>query len=52
MPADAAGIKAGEKIVKINDVEINHWNEIKPEISKHEGEQITVTVEKNGVQGK
>lgn len=50
MPADAAGIKAGEKIVKINDVEINHWNEIKPEISKHEGEQITVTVEKNGVQ--
>lgn len=50
MPADAAGIKAGEKIVKINDVEINHWNEIKPEIGKHEGEQITVTVEKNGVQ--
>jgi regulator of sigma E protease len=25
MPADMTGIKAGEKIVKINDVEINHW---------------------------
>ncbi|MDD3704542.1 MAG: RIP metalloprotease RseP [Clostridiaceae bacterium] len=50
MPAEAAGIKAGEKIVEINDVTINDWKDIKPEVSKHEGKQVTVTVEKNGVQ--
>lgn len=50
MPAEAAGIKAGEKIVEINDVKINDWKDIKPEVSKHEGKQVTVTVEKNGVQ--
>ena len=50
MPAETAGIKAGEKVVSINDVKINEWKEMKPEIAKHEGEQITVTVEKNGVQ--
>ena len=50
MPAETSGIKAGEMIVGINDVKINEWKEMKPEIAKHEGEQITVTVEKNGVQ--
>ncbi|HQE67283.1 MAG TPA: RIP metalloprotease RseP, partial [Bacillota bacterium] len=50
MPAETAGIKAGEKVVSINDVKINEWKEMKPEIAKHEGEQITVTLEKNGVQ--
>jgi regulator of sigma E protease len=52
MPAETAGIKAGEMIVGINDVKINEWKEMKPEIAKHEGEQITVTLEKNGVQRK
>ncbi len=49
MPASEAGIQAGDKIVSINDVSINSWEEMKPEISKYEGQQITVTVEKNGV---
>lgn len=49
MPAEKAGIVAGEKIVEINDIKINNWKQIKPEISKHEGELITVTVESNGV---
>lgn len=50
MPAEKAGIVAGDKIVDINDVRINDWKEMKPEIAKHEGEQITVTVENNGVE--
>jgi regulator of sigma E protease len=50
MPAEKAGIVAGEEIVRINDVEINDWQMIKPEIAKHEGEEVTVTVEKKGVQ--
>ena len=50
MPAEKAGITAGDIIVDINDVKISSWQEMKPEISKYEGELITVTLEKNGVQ--
>lgn len=50
MPAEKAGIVAGDVIVDINDIKISSWQEMKPEIAKHEGEQITITVEKNGVQ--
>lgn len=50
MPAEKAGIVAGDKIVEINDVRINNWQEMKPEIAKYEGKQITVTVENNGAQ--
>lgn len=50
MPAQAAGIEVGDKIVEINDVKINSWEEMKPEISKYEGQQINVTVERNGVE--
>lgn len=50
MPAEQAGIVAGDVIIDINDVKINSWEEIKPEIAKHEGELITITLENKGVQ--
>jgi regulator of sigma E protease len=50
MPAEQAGIVAGDVIIDINDVKINSWEQIKPEISKHEGELITITLENKGVQ--
>lgn len=50
MPAEKAGIVAGDTIVDINDVKISSWQEMKPEIGKHEGEVITVTLENKGVQ--
>ncbi len=50
MPAQKAGIVAGDTIVDINDVKISSWQEMKPEIAKYEGEVITVTVENKGVQ--
>lgn len=50
MPAEKAGIVAGDTIIDINDVKISNWQEMKPEIAKHEGEQITVTLENKGVQ--
>jgi regulator of sigma E protease len=50
MPAEKAGITAGDKIVDINDVKIVSWQEMKPEIAKHEGKEITVTLENDGVQ--
>lgn len=48
MPAEKAGIAAGDKIVRIGDVGIEDWQEIKPEVAKHEGEQINITVLRNG----
>lgn len=50
MPAEKAGIVAGDTIIDINDVKISSWAEMKPEIGKHEGETITITVENKGVQ--
>lgn len=45
MPAEKAGIVAGERIVAINDVKITSWEEIKPAVSKYEGKEITITLE-------
>lgn len=50
MPAEKAGIVVGDRVVDINDVKVNNWQEMKPEIAKHQGEQITITLENNGVQ--
>jgi len=50
MPAEAAGIEAGDTIIKINNVKIENWEQMKPEIAKHEGEQITLTLENKGSQ--
>jgi len=50
MPADKAGIVAGDKIIDINDVKISSWQEMKPEIAKYEGKEITVTLENQGAQ--
>jgi regulator of sigma E protease len=50
MPAEKAGIVAGDLIIDINDVKINSWEQIRPEISKYEGKLITITLENNGVQ--
>lgn len=50
MPAEKAGIRAGDRIVEINNVKIDDWKQIKPEVSKYEGKQITITVENKGTQ--
>ena len=50
MPAEKAGIVAGDTIVDVNDVKISDWQQLKPEISKYEGEQVTITLENKGVE--
>jgi regulator of sigma E protease len=47
MPAYNAGLRSGDRIVKINDTEVNEWNEIKKEISQSKGEKINITVLRN-----
>ncbi|MGE5630747.1 MAG: RIP metalloprotease RseP [Caulobacteraceae bacterium] len=52
LPAEKAGIVAGDRIVEINDVKINSWQQIKPEVTKYEGKPVTVTLENKGVERK
>lgn len=48
-PAEKAGLKAGDKVLKINDVTITSDSFFKYELYKHKiGEKVTITVERNG----
>jgi regulator of sigma E protease len=48
-PAYEAGIKDGDKVLKINDVSINTWNELTSQVEKTpEGSPVKVTVERDG----
>ena len=48
-PADKGGIKRGDKILKVEDVEVPNVTYFKHELYKYEvGEKITITVERDG----
>ncbi|OPX86218.1 MAG: Regulator of sigma-W protease RasP [Pelotomaculum sp. PtaB.Bin104] len=49
-PAEKAGIVAGDKIVAINGSPVETWNEVVALISERPGQQITVSVERGGVE--
>jgi regulator of sigma E protease len=48
MPAGKAGLLPGDKIVRIEKVEINEWNDITDTITESTGDTLTVVVERNG----
>ena len=45
-PAEAAGIMAGDKIIRIDDTEIKQWNDVSAAISAAGGEAMDVTVKR------
>jgi regulator of sigma E protease len=47
-PAASAGIKDGDKIVKVADVEVESWTKMAENISKHPGEKIPIVVQRDG----
>lgn len=48
-PAYLAGIKDGDKVIKINDVDINTWEELTALVEKTpDGNPVKVTVDRNG----
>lgn len=52
-PADKGGIKKGDKILKVEDVEVSNVTYFKHELYKYEvGEKITITVERDGKERK
>jgi regulator of sigma E protease len=48
MPAEAAGLKVGDRIVSINGKEMNSYDQIRAEIIPKPGETITMVVDRNG----
>lgn len=50
-PAAAAGIMAGDRIVEINDIEINSWQEMVSTIQAQEaGKPLSVIAQRNGAE--
>jgi len=47
-PAALAGIKDGDRIVKVADVEVETWTKMAENISKHPGEKIPIVVQRGG----
>lgn len=47
-PAAMAGLKKGDLIISVNDMEIGYWHELTNEITKNEGEPLTLVVRRNG----
>lgn len=47
-PAEMAGLKKGDRIVAVNDVEIGYWHEFTREAQKNEGEDLRLVVERDG----
>ena len=48
MPAEAAGLRAGDRIVAIGGEPIRYWNDMAAYISQRAGETLEVTVERGG----
>jgi len=48
--AEKSGLMKNDKVIGINDVSINFFDEFKTELQKHKGKPITVKVLRNGVE--
>ena len=49
MPAEAAGLMAGDKILVINDNPVQYWEDVSTRIRESKGETITVTFLRQGM---
>ena len=48
--ADSLGLKHNDKIISINNVDVNYWEDVRAELFIHTlGEDINITVERDGV---
>lgn len=48
MPAEKAGLKTGDKIVKLNETPIHFYHEIQHALDKAKNKTVTLTVERTG----
>jgi len=48
MPAEQAGLLAGDRIIQVNNQKISSWYDLKPVIQKTEASKIPIVVDRNG----
>lgn len=46
--AEAAGIKAGDKILMVDSIQVKEWKDVSNYISKNPGKKVEIKVERNG----
>ena len=49
-PAQAAGMQAGDRILKLNDTRVHVYREVNQYVQQHQGETVTVLYERDGAQ--
>ncbi|MDR1774776.1 MAG: RIP metalloprotease RseP [Clostridioides sp.] len=47
MPAYTSGLESGDKIIKIDKIKVNNWEEIVEMVRSSEGHKLEITVERN-----
>jgi len=50
MPAEEAGLEAGDKVLYINDAPVDNWNELVEQIEERPGEKLDILYERDGQQ--
>jgi regulator of sigma E protease len=47
-PADAAGLEAGDRIVRVGDVPVESWSDFQREIESRPGQRVELTLSRDG----
>lgn len=47
-PAALAGLKKGDEIISVNEIEIGYWHELTGELTKNKEESLTLVVRRDG----
>lgn len=47
-PADLAGLRKGDKIIAVNDIEIGYWHELTREVSESPNESLRLIIKRDG----
>ncbi|MFD2517462.1 RIP metalloprotease RseP [Salinimicrobium flavum] len=47
-PADLAGLRKGDRIISINDIEIGYWHQVTRKVDESEGRELTLVYSRDG----
>ena len=47
-PADLAGLRKGDRIISINDIEVGYWHQVTQKVDESEGEELRLVYSREG----